>query len=141
MKADGFVNLHVHTEYSLLDGACRINELVKRAAELGQKAVAITDHGNMCGAVEFWLAAKKQGLNPVIGCEVYTAARTMYDRDIDRDRNSGHLILLAENQQGYSNLVKIVSKSYVDGFYYKPRVDKELLRQYDKRLRSSRIRL
>ena len=80
MRSDEFVNLHVHTEYSLLDGACRINELVKRAAELGQKAVAITDHGNMCGAVEFWLAAKKQGLNPVIGCEVYVAPRGHLDK-------------------------------------------------------------
>jgi len=130
MKADGFVNLHVHTEYSLLDGACRINELVKRAAELGQKAVAITDHGNMCGAVEFWLAAKKQGLNPVIGCEVYVAPRGHLDKEPKLDASPYHLILLCENNEGYKNLVKLVSIASIDGFYNKPRVDKQLLRKY-----------
>ena len=125
-----FTHLHLHTEYSLLDGMSRISELPSLVKELGMEACAITDHGAMFGVVDFYKACKKAGIKPVIGCEVYTAARTLYDKDPDRDRNSGHLILLAENQQGYSNLVKIVSKSYVDGFYYKPRVDKDLLSQY-----------
>lgn len=125
-----FTHLHVHTEYSLLDGMSRISELPQYVKDLGMEALAITDHGAMFGVVDFYKACRKAGIKPVIGCEVYTAARTMYDRDIERDRNSGHLILLAENQQGYSNLVKIVSRSYVDGFYFKPRVDKALLRQY-----------
>lgn len=125
-----FVHLHVHTEYSLLDGMSRISELPSLVKELGMDACAITDHGAMFGVVDFYKSCKKAGIRPVIGCEVYTAARTLYDRDADRDRYSGHLILLAEDRQGYSNLVKIVSKSYVDGFYFKPRVDKELLREY-----------
>ena len=108
----------------------RISELPQYAKDLGMEALAITDHGAMFGVVDFYKSCKKAGIKPVIGCEVYTAARTMFDRDIDRDRNSGHLILLAEDQKGYSNLVKIVSRSYVDGFYFKPRVDKALLRQY-----------
>ena len=125
-----FVHLHLHTEYSLLDGMSRISELPQYVKDLGMEALAITDHGAMFGVVDFYKSCKKAGIKPVIGCEVYTAARTMYDKDVDRDRNSGHLILLAEDRQGYSNLVKIVSKSYVDGFYFKPRVDKALLRQY-----------
>ena len=129
-----FTHLHLHTEYSLLDGMSRISELPAYVKELGMDSCAITDHGAMFGVVDFYKSCKKAGIKPVIGCEVYTAARTLYDKDPDRDRNSGHLILLAENQQGYSNLVKIVSKSYVDGFYYKPRVDKELLRQYSEGL-------
>ena len=129
-----FTHLHLHTEYSLLDGMSRISELPAYVKELGMDSCAITDHGAMFGVVDFYKACKKEGIKPVIGCEVYTAARTLYDKDPDRDRNSGHLILLAENQTGYSNLVKIVSKSYVDGFYYKPRVDKDLLRQYSEGL-------
>ncbi|MBR0309011.1 MAG: DNA polymerase III subunit alpha [Mogibacterium sp.] len=129
-----FTHLHVHTEYSLLDGMSRIAELPSYVKELGMEACAITDHGAMFGVVDFYKSCKKAGIKPIIGCEVYTAARTLYDKDPDRDRNSGHLILLAENQTGYSNLVKIVSKSYVDGFYYKPRVDKELLREFSEGL-------
>ena len=125
-----FTHLHLHTEYSLLDGMNRISELPKYVKELGMEACAITDHGAMFGVIDFYKSCKKAGIKPIIGCEVYTAARSLYDKDSDRDRNSGHLILLAETQNGYSNLVKIVSKSYVDGFYYKPRVDKQLLRQY-----------
>lgn len=125
-----FTHLHVHTEYSLLDGMSRIKELPSYVKELGMDACAITDHGAMFGVVDFYKSCKKAGIKPIIGCEVYTAARTLYDKDPDRDRTSGHLILLAESQSGYSNLVKIVSKSYVDGFYYKPRVDKELLREF-----------
>jgi DNA polymerase-3 subunit alpha len=125
-----FTHLHVHTEYSLLDGMSRISELPERVKELGMDALAITDHGAMFGVIDFYKSCRKAGIKPIIGCEVYTAARTLYDKDVDRDRYSGHLILLAETQQGYSNLVKIVSRSYVDGFYFKPRVDKDLLRQY-----------
>ena len=129
-----FTHLHLHTEYSLLDGMSRISELPAYVKELGMDSCAITDHGAMFGVVDFYKSCKKAGIKPIIGCEVYTAARTLYDKDPDKDRSYGHLILLAENQQGYSNLVKIVSKSYVDGFYYKPRVDKELLRQYSEGL-------
>ena len=134
MKADDFVNLHVHTEYSLLDGACRINELVTRVKELGQTALAITDHGNMYGAVEFWNAARAQGINPIIGCEVYVAKRTRLDREPKLDSSPYHLILLCENNEGYSNLVKLVSYASIEGYYNKPRVDIELLTKYHKGL-------
>lgn len=129
-----FTHLHVHTEYSLLDGMSRISELPGYARELGMDSLAITDHGSMFGVIDFYKACKKAGIKPIIGCEVYTAARTMYDKDADRDRNSGHLILLAENQTGYKNLAKLVSKSYVDGFYFKPRIDKNALRQHSEGL-------
>ena len=124
-----FVHLHLHTEYSLLDGACRIGEMMARAKELGQTAVAITDHGVMYGAVDFYRAAKDAGLKPIIGCEVYLASGSR----IDRDREAGnpmHLLLLAENQTGYQNLIALVSRGFIEGFYSKPRVDLELLRQY-----------
>ena len=127
-----FVHLHVHTEYSLLDGASRIKELISQTKDLGMDAVAITDHGNMFGVIDFYNEAKKQGVHPVIGCEVYTAARTMDDKDVEKDKEQGHLVLLAENQEGYKNLIKIVSASYTRGFYYKPRVDKEILRNHSK---------
>ena len=130
MKNDQFVNLHVHTEYSLLDGACRINDLMERVKELGQTAVAITDHGNMYGVIEFWNAAKKNGIKPVIGCEVYVAPRGHLDKEPRIDTSPYHLILLCENNEGYKNLVKLVSIAAVDGFYSKPRVDKELLKKY-----------
>ena len=106
MKADSFVNLHVHTEYSLLDGACRIKDLVRRAGELGQTAAAITDHGNMYGAVEFWKEAKNAGIKPIIGCEVYVAPRKHTDTVPKIDASPYHLILLCENNEGYRNLVK-----------------------------------
>lgn len=112
----------------------RISEIAEHAKSLGMNSLAITDHGAMFGVVDFYKACKKADIKPVIGCEVYTAARTMYDKEIEHDRNSGHLILLAENQTGYKNLVKIVSKSYVDGFYFKPRVDKDLLRKHSEGL-------
>ena len=108
MRADEFVNLHVHTEYSLLDGACRIERLMERVKELGQTAVAITDHGNMYGAVDFWNAAKKHGIKPVIGCEVYVAPRTRFDKEPKLDSSPYHLVLLCENNKGYQNLVKLV---------------------------------
>ena len=130
MKNDEFVNLHVHTEYSLLDGACRIKKLIERVKELGQKAVAITDHGNMYGAVEFWSAARAEGIKPVIGCEVYVARRTRHDREPKLDSSPYHLILLCENNDGYKNLVKLVSIASLEGFYNRPRVDLELLKKY-----------
>lgn len=121
-----FVHLHNHTEYSLLDGLAKIDGLVSYAKELGMPALAITDHGSMFGEIKFYNACKKQGVKPVLGCEVYTAARTMNDKT-NRDKKSGHLVLLAETNEGYQNLIKIVSDAYTKGFYYKPRVDKELL--------------
>ncbi|WP_019678462.1 DNA polymerase III subunit alpha [Ruminococcus flavefaciens] len=130
MRNDEFVNLHVHTEYSLLDGACRIKKLIERVKELGQTAVAITDHGNMYGAVEFWSAARAEGIKPVIGCEVYVARRTRHDREPKLDSSPYHLILLCENNEGYKNLVKLVSIASLEGFYNRPRVDLELLKKY-----------
>lgn len=134
MKQDDFVNLHVHTEYSLLDGACRIKDLIRHIKEMGQKAVAITDHGNMYGAVEFRNEAVKEGIKPIIGCEVYVAPRTRFDREPGIDQHPYHLVLLCENNEGYRNLVKLVSVAGIEGFYNRPRVDKELLRKYHKGL-------
>ena len=125
-----FVHLHLHTEYSLLDGACRLKPLMERLKELGQTACAITDHGNMYGAVEFWNEAKKAGIKPIIGCEVYVARRTRHDREQKLDSSPFHLILLCENNEGYRNLVKLVSIAAIEGFYNKPRVDLELLKKY-----------
>ena len=125
-----FVHLHVHTEYSLLDGFSRLKKLINRCKELNMDAIAITDHGWMFGAIDFYKEAKKAGIKPIIGCEVYTAARSLNDKDPNYDKSQGHLVLLAENMTGYSNLIKMVSKSYVEGFYYKPRVDMEELRQH-----------
>ena len=125
-----FTHLHVHTEYSLLDGAARIKDLIARAKELGMEAVAITDHGAMFGVIDFYREAKKNCIKPIIGCEVYTAARTMRDKDAEKDKRQGHLVLLAKNETGYRNLIKIVSAGYTEGFYYKPRIDHEVLRTY-----------
>ena len=125
-----FVHLHVHTEYSLLDGAAKIDALIEKARALGQKALAITDHGVMYGVVDFYLAAKKAGIRPILGCEVYTAARTRFDKMYEFDAQSGHLILLAKNNTGYENLLYIVSKASLEGMYYKPRVDMELFREH-----------
>ena len=125
-----FCHLHVHTEYSLLDGACRIEQLAQRAAALGQKAVAITDHGVMYGAVDFYRACKKHGVKPIIGCEVYVAARTRFDKVHGFDDERYHLVLLCENAVGYQNLIKLVSLAHTEGFYTKPRVDRELLEQH-----------
>ncbi|MEG2198922.1 MAG: DNA polymerase III subunit alpha, partial [Anaerovorax sp.] len=127
-----FTHLHLHTEYSLLDGAVRIRDVMDRVKELGMDSVAITDHGVMFGVVDFYKAAKAKGVKPIIGCEVYTAARTMEDKEVQQDKRQGHLVLLAETQEGYHNLIKIVSAGFIDGFYYKPRVDKKLLRKYSK---------
>lgn len=126
-----FAHLHVHTEYSLLDGSCKIKELISRAKELGMKNIAITDHGNMYGVIDFYRAAKDAGINPVIGCEVYVAPGSRFDREISKgEERYNHLVLLAENNQGYANLMKIVSLGFTEGFYYKPRVDYEVLEKY-----------
>ena len=126
-----FTHLHVHTEYSLLDGSCKIKELVNRAKELGMEHLAITDHGNMYGVIDFYRAAKDVGINPVIGCEVYVAPGSRFDREITKgEERYNHLVLLAENNKGYANLMKIVSKGFTEGFYYKPRVDVEILEKY-----------
>lgn len=125
-----FVHLHVHTEYSLLDGACRLDRLCSVAKERGQNAIAITDHGNLFGAVDFYKAAKKQGIKPIIGCEIYVAARSRFDKVHGIDSNRHHLVLLCENETGYKNLIKLVSSAWVDGFYTKPRIDREILQKH-----------
>ena len=130
----GFVHLHNHSEYSLLDGACKISSLVKKADELSQKAIAITDHGVMNGAVDFYKAAKKSEIKPIIGCEIYTAPRTRFDKVKELDAEYGHLILLAKDNEGYKNLIELVSRAWIEGFYIKPRADIELLEQYSKGL-------
>ncbi|MEF2919075.1 MAG: DNA polymerase III subunit alpha, partial [Acutalibacteraceae bacterium] len=125
-----FVHLHVHSEYSLLDGACRISKLVDRAKENGANAVAVTDHGNMYGAIDFYKEAIKKGIKPIIGCEVYMATRSRFDKTTEHDRHNYHLVLLCENNTGYQNLIKLVSKGWTEGFYGKPRIDKELLEKH-----------
>ena len=127
---NAFVHLHVHSEYSLLDGACRIPKLIEQVKAMGQTAVALTDHGVMYGAYPFYEAARNAGIRPILGCEVYVAKRTRHDREHLLDRKSYHLILLCENQKGYQNLVKLISLASLDGFYQKPRVDWELLSRY-----------
>ena len=127
-----FCHLHTHTEYSLLDGEASIKKLVARVKELGMDSCAITDHGNMYGAADFWRECKAQGIHPVIGCEVYMAPRTRFDKVHDIDNKTSHLILLAETQQGYENLIYLVSMGHIEGFYYKPRIDFELLKEHHK---------
>ncbi len=133
-SADSFVHLHVHTEYSLLDGAARIKDLILAAREQGMKALAITDHGVMYGVLDFYKEAKRQGIKPILGCEVYVAPRNRFDKTAQLDDSPYHLVLLAENQQGYRNLLQLVSQAYMEGFYYKPRVDKELLSRHSEGL-------
>lgn len=125
-----FVHLHVHSEYSLLDGACRLGGLLRRVKELGQTAVAVTDHGVMYGLVEFYKAAKKEGIKPILGCEAYVASRTRHDKMHGADSENHHLVLLCENEVGYANLVRMISAAWTEGFYGKPRVDYELLEKY-----------
>ena len=126
-----FTHLHVHTEYSLLDGSNKINEYVARVKEMGMNSAAITDHGVMFGCIDFYRAAKAAGIKPILGCEVYVAPGSRFDREIGQAEDRYyHLVLLAENNHGYENLMKIVSKAFVDGFYYKPRVDMDLLQEY-----------
>ncbi len=129
-----FVHLHVHSEYSLLDGACRVSDLVKKANDLGQNAIAVTDHGNMYAAALFYNECKKQGIKPIIGCEVYVAPRTRFDKVNKIDSSPYHLILLCKNNEGYQNLIKLVTISYTEGFYSKPRVDIESLKKHSKGL-------
>ena len=126
-----FTHLHVHTEYSLLDGSAKIKELVQRVKELGMDSIAITDHGAMYGAVEFYKAALEAGIKPILGCEVYVAEGSRFTKE-GKGGGYYHLVLLAENNEGYHNLIKLVSYGFTEGFYYKPRVDKELLRKYSK---------
>ena len=126
-----FAHLHVHTEYSLLDGSNKIKEYVSRVKELGMNSAAITDHGVMYGVIDFYREARKQGIKPILGCEVYVAPNSRFDRETaGGESRYHHLVLLAENNTGYANLMKIVSRGFTEGYYYKPRVDKDLLRQY-----------
>ena len=126
-----FTHLHVHTQYSLLDGSNKIEEYVARVKELGMDSAAITDHGAMYGCIDFYKAAKAAGIKPIMGCEVYVAPKSRFDREAgSQEDRYYHLVLLAENNVGYANLMKIVSKGFVEGFYYKPRVDLELLEKY-----------
>lgn len=127
-----FTHLHVHTEYSLLDGACRIEELVNKAKELNMTSLAITDHGAMYGVVEFYKQAKKAGIKPILGFEAYVSPRRMTDKDPQKDKNQFHLVLLAENYEGFKNIMKLCSAGFVDGYYYKPRIDHDVLKRYSK---------
>ncbi len=134
MMAQDFVHLHLHTEFSLLDGACRIGEMLDRAAELKMPAVAVTEHGNMFSAVAFHDAARKRGIKPILGCEVYVAPGARTDRSGTPGETANHLVLLSETSEGFHNLIKLVSSGYTDGFYYKPRIDKDLLAEHAKGL-------
>lgn len=130
MKEKKFCHLHLHTEYSLLDGSGKIKKLLKKAKELGMESMAITDHGVMYGCVDFYRAAKEEGIKPILGCEVYVAAKSMHIKNVDKDNTTNHLVLLVKNETGYENLMKIVSEASIDGFYYKPRIDHEFLRKH-----------
>src|SRR6188472_496188 len=125
-----FVHLHLHTEFSLLDGACRIDEVLDQAVKLKMPAIAVTEHGNLFSSVIFHDHARRRGLNPILGCEVYVAPGSRLDKSGNPGATQNHLVLLAENLEGYHNLIKLVSSGYTDGFYYKPRIDKELLQKH-----------
>ncbi|MEO6221902.1 MAG: PHP domain-containing protein, partial [Vicinamibacterales bacterium] len=129
-----FVHLHLHTEFSLLDGACRIGEMLDRAAELKMPAVAVTEHGNMFSAVSFHDEARQRGINPILGCEVYVAPGDRRDKSGTPGETANHLVLLSETNEGFHNLMKLVSAGYTEGFYYKPRIDRDLLAQHSKGL-------
>jgi len=129
-----FVHLHSHTEYSLLDGLSKIPKLIKKAKELGMEALAITDHGAMYGAIEFYKACKEAGIKPIIGAEMYVAKRSHKDKEGKQDAEPYHLTILTKNYQGYLNLMKLITIAHVDGYYYRPRVDKELLKKYSEGL-------
>ncbi len=133
-KKPEWVSLHQHTEYSLLDSSAKISDLIKRAKEFGMKSIAITDHGVMYGCVDFYKEAIKQGIKPIIGCEIYVAAKSMYIKQQDKENETHHLVLLVKNEMGYKNLMEIVSKASVEGFYYKPRVDHEFLKEHSEGL-------
>ncbi len=130
MKNISFTHLHVHTEYSLLDGSSKIKELISRVKELGMQSIAITDHGVMYGAIDFYKEAVAQGIKPILGCEVYVASKSRFDKENTKDNFYYHLVLLAKDNDGYKNLIKMVSKGFTEGFYYKPRIDLDLLREY-----------
>src|ERR671927_207746 len=129
-----FVHLHLHTEFSLLDGACRIDELLDQAVKLKMPAIAVTEHGNMFSSVIFHDHARARGLNPILGCEVYVAPGSRHKKSGNPGETQNHLVLLAETNEGYHNLIKLVSAGYTEGFYYKPRIDKDLLAQHSKGL-------
>ena len=136
-----FCHLHTHTEYSLLDGEASIKKLVARVKELGMTSCAITDHGTMYGVVDFYRECKAQGIKPVIGCEVYVAPGSRFSKVHGTDNKYSHLILLAENETGYKNLIYLVSKGCIEGYYYKPRIDKEILREHSEGLIALSARL
>src|ERR1043166_6935748 len=127
MTRDSFVHLHLHTEYSLLDGAIRMRELMRKAAEYEMPAVAMTDHGNLFGAIEFYQEAERAGIKPIIGCEAYIAPKSHKEKATSMREAAYHFTLLAENEMGYRNLVKLITTAHLDGFHYRPRIDKELL--------------
>ncbi|NTW07838.1 MAG: PHP domain-containing protein, partial [Syntrophaceae bacterium] len=138
MKQSEFVHLHVHTQYSLLDGMIRLNELFKKAKDFAMPAIAITDHGNMFGAIDFYKQAEANGIKPIIGCELYVAPRSRFDRTASSiGEATRHLVVLVKNMQGYKNLMKLTSAAHIEGFYYRPRVDKELLKLYSEGLIAS----
>src|SRR3989344_3843068 len=125
-----FVHLHTHSHYSLLDGLAKVDDLVEKAKKLGMPALAITDHGNLYGAIEFYKSCKKAGIKPIIGLEAYVAAGSLYEKRPGIDDRRHHLILLSKNLEGYKNLVRLVTVSHLEGFYYKPRIDKDLLKKH-----------
>ncbi|KKS46799.1 MAG: polymerase III, alpha subunit protein [Candidatus Gottesmanbacteria bacterium GW2011_GWA2_42_18] len=129
-----FVHLHTHTEYSLLDGLAKIKDLMARTRELGMKSLAITDHGAMYGVIKFFLAAREAGIKPIIGVEAYQAARSRLEKQNGADNDQHHLLLLAKNNSGYHNLMKLVSHAHLEGYYYKPRIDLEILREHSEGL-------
>jgi DNA polymerase-3 subunit alpha len=134
MTEKPFVHLHVHSEFSLLDGLSRLKDLASRAKELNMPALALTDHGTMYGTIEFYRTCKSAGVKPILGVETYVASRRMTDRDPEKDRERFHLLLLAQNQAGYQNLLQIVSSAQLDGFYYRPRTDREFLARHSEGL-------
>ena len=135
MNTDTFIHLHVHSEYSLLDGACKISDLVDKASQLKMSALALTDHGNMFGAVEFYEAAKSRGIKPILGYEAYVAQGSRLDKESKNGKETiSHITLLAENNEGYRNLLKLTTSAYLEGFYYKPRIDKAILKAHSRGL-------
>ena len=129
-----FVHLHVHTEFSLLDGLSKIPKLVTQAKLFGQKHLAITDHGSLYGAIKFYKQCKEEGINPIIGCEMYLAKRGLKDKEAGKDQDYYHLTVLAKDYEGYQNLLKLVTIAHLEGFYYRPRIDKEVLAKHSKGL-------
>ena len=129
-----FAHLHVHTEYSLLDGLSKIPKLVTQAKIMGMKHLAMTDHGSLYGAIKFYKECKAEGINPIIGCEMYLSKRSMKDKEFEKDSEYFHLTVLAQNEEGYKNLMRLVTLSHLEGFYYRPRVDKETLAKHSKGL-------